>query len=157
MRQIIMTSICLKTLESTAVARSWTMNPQHHHAWFDGSDTESDTFKHIYPSFSSHLTTTFNSVSHVFAYEKFQEINKTFSNWILRPYSRLCIVAAFHFNIWCVSVFTRAATCTQEVALQGRVTSLDLCPDHRQLLSCSRDNSLQLLDLRNSNDRVLFR
>ncbi|KAA0702268.1 Autophagy-related protein 16-1 APG16-like 1 [Triplophysa tibetana] len=52
---------------------------------------------------------------------------------------------------------SRAATCTQEVALQGRVTSLDLCPDHRQLLSCSRDNSLQLLDLRNSNDRVLFR
>ncbi|XP_073780440.1 protein Atg16l2 isoform X1 [Danio rerio] len=52
---------------------------------------------------------------------------------------------------------SRAATCTQEVPLQGRVTSLDLCPNHRQLLSCSRDNILQLVDLRKSNDRVAFR
>lgn len=52
---------------------------------------------------------------------------------------------------------SRAATCTQEVPLQGRVTSLDLCPDHKQLLSCSRDNILQLVDLRKSNDRVVFR
>uniref|UniRef100_A0A8C1VCA6 ATG16 autophagy related 16-like 2 (S. cerevisiae) n=1 Tax=Cyprinus carpio TaxID=7962 RepID=A0A8C1VCA6_CYPCA len=52
---------------------------------------------------------------------------------------------------------SRAGTCTQEVPLQGRVTSLDLCPNHRQLLSCSRDDILQLVDLRNSNDRVAFR
>ncbi|XP_042595967.1 protein Atg16l2 [Cyprinus carpio] len=39
----------------------------------------------------------------------------------------------------------RAGTCTQEVPLQGRVTSLDLCPNHRQLLSCSRDDILQLV------------
>ncbi|ROL44243.1 Autophagy-related protein 16-2 [Anabarilius grahami] len=48
-------------------------------------------------------------------------------------------------------------TCTQEVPLQGRGTSLDLCPNHRQLLSCSRDDILQLVDLRKSNDRVAFR
>ncbi|XP_051962487.1 protein Atg16l2-like [Xyrauchen texanus] len=52
---------------------------------------------------------------------------------------------------------SRSATCTQEVPLQGRVTSLDLCPNHRQLLSCSRDDVLQLVDLRKSNDRVAFR
>uniref|UniRef100_A0A672KS27 ATG16 autophagy related 16-like 2 (S. cerevisiae) n=2 Tax=Sinocyclocheilus grahami TaxID=75366 RepID=A0A672KS27_SINGR len=52
---------------------------------------------------------------------------------------------------------SRAGTCTQEVPLQGRVTSLDLCPNHRQLLSCSRDDILQLVDLRKSNDRVAFR
>ncbi|XP_016108745.1 autophagy-related protein 16-2-like [Sinocyclocheilus grahami] len=54
-------------------------------------------------------------------------------------------------------VFRRAGNCTQEVPLQGRVTSLDLCPNHRQLLSCSRDDILQLVDLRKSNDRVAFR
>ncbi|XP_026119206.1 autophagy-related protein 16-2-like [Carassius auratus] len=52
---------------------------------------------------------------------------------------------------------SRAGSCTQEVPLQGRVTSLDLCPNHRQLLSCSRDDILQLVDLRKSNDRVAFR
>ncbi|XP_030633811.1 ATG16 autophagy related 16-like 2 [Chanos chanos] len=52
---------------------------------------------------------------------------------------------------------SRAASCTQEVPLQGRVTSLDICPDHRQLLSCSRDESLQLVDLRMNNSRVTFR
>ncbi|CAM4557230.1 unnamed protein product [Leuciscus chuanchicus] len=52
---------------------------------------------------------------------------------------------------------SRAATCTQEVPLQGIGTSLDLCPNHRQLLSCSRDDILQLVDLRKSNDRVAFR
>ncbi|XP_062408643.1 protein Atg16l2-like isoform X1 [Sardina pilchardus] len=52
---------------------------------------------------------------------------------------------------------SRAGSCTQELPLQGRVTSLDLCPDHRQLLSCSRDESLQVVDLRMSNARIAFR
>ncbi|XP_029111446.1 ATG16 autophagy related 16-like 2 isoform X2 [Scleropages formosus] len=52
---------------------------------------------------------------------------------------------------------SRAASCTQEIPLQGRVTSMDLCPDHRQLLSCSRDESLQVVDLRMSNSRRSFR
>ncbi|KAG7471129.1 hypothetical protein MATL_G00121110 [Megalops atlanticus] len=52
---------------------------------------------------------------------------------------------------------SRAASCTQEVPLQGKVTSLDICPDHRQLLSCSRDECLQVVDLRMSNSRRSFR
>ncbi|XP_064157465.1 protein Atg16l2 isoform X1 [Anguilla rostrata] len=52
---------------------------------------------------------------------------------------------------------SRAASCTQEVPLQGKVTSLDICPDHRQLLSCSRDESLQVVDLRMSNSRRTYR
>ncbi|XP_045580832.1 protein Atg16l2 isoform X1 [Salmo salar] len=52
---------------------------------------------------------------------------------------------------------SRAASCTQEVPLQGKVTSLDISTDHRQLLSCSRDESLQVVDLRMNNSRICFR
>ncbi|XP_062328212.1 protein Atg16l2 [Osmerus eperlanus] len=52
---------------------------------------------------------------------------------------------------------SRAASCTQEVPLQGKVTSLDICQDHRQLLSCSRDDCLQVVDLRMNNSRLCFR
>ncbi|XP_063061843.1 protein Atg16l2-like [Engraulis encrasicolus] len=52
---------------------------------------------------------------------------------------------------------SRAGSCTQELPLQGKVTSLDMCPDHRQLLSCSRDESLQVVDLRMSNARISYR
>ncbi|KAF4086105.1 hypothetical protein AMELA_G00102960 [Ameiurus melas] len=52
---------------------------------------------------------------------------------------------------------SRAASCTQEVPVQGRVTSLDISPNHRELLSCSRDESLQLVDLRMSKPRMAFR
>uniref|UniRef100_A0A673WQ18 Autophagy-related protein 16-2-like n=1 Tax=Salmo trutta TaxID=8032 RepID=A0A673WQ18_SALTR len=51
---------------------------------------------------------------------------------------------------------SRAASCTQEVPLQGKVTSLDISTDHRQLLSCSRDESLQVVDLRMNNSRICF-
>ncbi|KAK0149317.1 Autophagy-related protein 16-2 [Merluccius polli] len=50
---------------------------------------------------------------------------------------------------------TRTASCTLELPAQGKVTSLDLCSDLRQLLSCCRDDCLQLLDLRGSNRRSL--
>ncbi|XP_036817979.1 protein Atg16l2 isoform X2 [Oncorhynchus mykiss] len=52
---------------------------------------------------------------------------------------------------------SRAASCTQEVPLQGKVTSLDISTDHRQLLSCSRDESLQVVDLRMNSSRICFR
>ncbi|XP_041850153.1 protein Atg16l2 isoform X2 [Melanotaenia boesemani] len=52
---------------------------------------------------------------------------------------------------------SRVASCVQELPAQGKVTSLDLSSDHRQLLSCCRDNCLQLVDLRWSNNRVCFR
>ncbi|XP_053176666.1 protein Atg16l2 [Scomber japonicus] len=53
---------------------------------------------------------------------------------------------------------TRTVSCIQELPAQGRVTSLDISSDHRQLLSCCRDDCLQLVDLRRwSNDRMCFR
>uniref|UniRef100_G3NKZ6 Uncharacterized protein n=1 Tax=Gasterosteus aculeatus TaxID=69293 RepID=G3NKZ6_GASAC len=48
--------------------------------------------------------------------------------------------------------------CVQELPAQGKVTSLDISSDHRHLLSCCRDDCLQLVDLRGrSNERVCFR
>ncbi|XP_007573801.1 PREDICTED: autophagy-related protein 16-2 isoform X2 [Poecilia mexicana] len=52
---------------------------------------------------------------------------------------------------------SRTVNCVQELPSQGRVTSLDLSSDRRQLLSCCRDDCLQLLDLRWTNDRMCFR
>uniref|UniRef100_M4AIP1 ATG16 autophagy related 16-like 2 (S. cerevisiae) n=1 Tax=Xiphophorus maculatus TaxID=8083 RepID=M4AIP1_XIPMA len=52
---------------------------------------------------------------------------------------------------------SRTVSCVQELPSQGRVTSLDLSSDRRQLLSCCRDDCLQLLDLRWTNDRMCFR
>ncbi|KAM6931553.1 ATG16 autophagy related 16-like 2 isoform 2-T2 [Lycodopsis pacificus] len=53
---------------------------------------------------------------------------------------------------------SRALRCVQELLVQGKVTSLDIGSDHRQLLSCCRDDCLQLVDLRGrSNERVCFR
>ncbi|KAM3875090.1 ATG16 autophagy related 16-like 2 [Diretmus argenteus] len=51
----------------------------------------------------------------------------------------------------------RVTSCMQELPAQGKVTSLDISPDHRQLLSCCRDDCLQLVDLRRSNTRICFR
>lgn len=52
----------------------------------------------------------------------------------------------------------RVASCVQVFPAQGKVTSLDLSSDHCQLLSCCRDDCLQLFDLRRwSNERVTFR
>uniref|UniRef100_A0A3Q4I247 ATG16 autophagy related 16-like 2 (S. cerevisiae) n=1 Tax=Neolamprologus brichardi TaxID=32507 RepID=A0A3Q4I247_NEOBR len=52
----------------------------------------------------------------------------------------------------------RVASCVQVFPAQGKVTSLDLSPDHCQLLSCCRDDCLQLFDLRRwSNERLTFR
>ncbi|XP_047451131.1 protein Atg16l2-like isoform X2 [Mugil cephalus] len=53
---------------------------------------------------------------------------------------------------------TRVMSCVQELPAQGKVTSLDLSSDHRQLLSCCRDDCLQLVDLRRwSSDRMCYR
>nr|XP_020442164.1 autophagy-related protein 16-2-like isoform X2 [Monopterus albus] len=68
-----------------------------------------------------------------------------------------CIISGHYdckIRVW----DTRAASCVQEFPAQGKVTSLDISVDHRQLLSCCRDNCLQLVDLRRwSNDRMCFR
>ncbi|KAM3615756.1 uncharacterized protein V6R79_007254 [Siganus canaliculatus] len=50
---------------------------------------------------------------------------------------------------------TRTVSCVQELPAQGKVTSLDISSDRRHLLSCCRDDCLQLLDLRRrSHDRA---
>eukprot|EP00058_Branchiostoma_floridae_P007788 XP_002593276.1 hypothetical protein BRAFLDRAFT_123636 [Branchiostoma floridae] len=43
---------------------------------------------------------------------------------------------------------TRAESSANEITLQGKITSLDLSLDNKYLLSCSRDDSLKLIDLR---------
>ncbi|XP_040901578.1 protein Atg16l2 isoform X2 [Toxotes jaculatrix] len=71
--------------------------------------------------------------------------------------SENCIISGHYdckIRVW----DARAESCVQELPAQGKVTSLDLSADHRQLLSCCRDDCLQLVDLRRwSNDRMCFR
>ncbi|KAG8522829.1 Autophagy-related protein 16-2 [Galemys pyrenaicus] len=52
---------------------------------------------------------------------------------------------------------SRGPCCTQVIPVQGRVTSLSLSQDQLHLLSCSRDNTLKVIDLRVSNIRQVFR
>ncbi|CAN9511233.1 unnamed protein product [Ophioblennius macclurei] len=52
----------------------------------------------------------------------------------------------------------RVSSCVQELPAQGKVTSLDLGVDQRLLLSCCRDDCLQIQDLRRwSLPRLCFR
>ncbi|XP_031167091.1 autophagy-related protein 16-1 isoform X1 [Sander lucioperca] len=50
----------------------------------------------------------------------------------------------------------RAESIVQELELQGRVTSLDLNHDRTELLSCSRDDLLKIIDLRTNAVRHTF-
>ncbi|XP_026939104.1 protein Atg16l2 isoform X5 [Sagmatias obliquidens] len=52
---------------------------------------------------------------------------------------------------------SRGPHCTQVIPVQGRVTSLSLSHDQLHLLSCSRDDTLKVIDLRVSNVRQVFR
>ncbi|XP_012869668.1 PREDICTED: autophagy-related protein 16-2 isoform X2 [Dipodomys ordii] len=52
---------------------------------------------------------------------------------------------------------SRLPSCTQVIPVQGRVTSLSLSHDQMHLLSCSRDDTLKVIDLRVSNIRQVFR
>ncbi|XP_055479190.1 protein Atg16l2 isoform X4 [Psammomys obesus] len=52
---------------------------------------------------------------------------------------------------------SRGPNCIQVIPVQGRVTSLNLSHDQLHLLSCSRDNTLKIIDLRISNIRQVFR
>ncbi|XP_063112616.1 protein Atg16l2 isoform X6 [Cavia porcellus] len=52
---------------------------------------------------------------------------------------------------------SRGPCCTQVIPVQGRVTSLSLSHDQLHLLSCSRDDTLKVIDLRLSNIRQVFR
>ncbi|XP_058519537.1 protein Atg16l2 isoform X2 [Ochotona princeps] len=52
---------------------------------------------------------------------------------------------------------SRGPRCIQVIPVQDRVTSLSLSPDQLHLLSCSRDDTLKVIDLRVSNIRQVFR
>ncbi|XP_051874230.1 autophagy-related protein 16-1-like isoform X2 [Pristis pectinata] len=50
----------------------------------------------------------------------------------------------------------RTESIVREVELQGRITALDLNPDHTELLTCSRDDILKIIDLRTNVTRQSF-
>ncbi|XP_069825566.1 protein Atg16l2 isoform X2 [Dendropsophus ebraccatus] len=52
---------------------------------------------------------------------------------------------------------SRSPHCTHEVTLEEKVTSLYMEPEQTQLLSCSRDDALRLLDLRTMSVHLVFR
>ncbi|XP_026547341.1 autophagy-related protein 16-2-like [Notechis scutatus] len=52
---------------------------------------------------------------------------------------------------------SRDSRCTQVVPVGAKVTSLSLSPDQLQLLSCSRDNALKVIDLRMHTVQQVFR
>ncbi|XP_072432876.1 autophagy-related protein 16-1-like isoform X6 [Chiloscyllium punctatum] len=52
---------------------------------------------------------------------------------------------------------TRSGTKTDEIPLQGKVTSLDINSERTQLLSCSRDDLLKVVDLRMNETRQELR
>lgn len=56
-----------------------------------------------------------------------------------------------------VSVTCRAESIVRELELLGRVTSLDLNHDRSELLVCSRDDLVKIIDLRSNAVRQTFR
>lgn len=59
--------------------------------------------------------------------------------------------------ITCLCVSGRAESIVREIELMGRVTSLDLNHDRTELLTCSRDDLLKIIDLRTNAVRQTFR
>lgn len=53
--------------------------------------------------------------------------------------------------------FGRSETIIREMELLGKITALDLNPERTELLSCSRDDLLKIIDLRISAVRQTFR
>uniref|UniRef100_A0A6I8N5R6 Beta-arrestin-1 n=1 Tax=Ornithorhynchus anatinus TaxID=9258 RepID=A0A6I8N5R6_ORNAN len=52
---------------------------------------------------------------------------------------------------------SRVPRCTDVIPVAGRVTSLSISPDQLHLLSCSRDDTLKVIDLRANNIRQVYR
>lgn len=53
--------------------------------------------------------------------------------------------------------FCRSETIVREMELLGKITALDLNPERTELLSCSRDDLLKIIDLRVNAVRQTFR
>ena len=69
----------------------------------------------------------------------------------------LSLVGGVCFSSPSLPLLLRGPRCTQVIPVQGRVTSLSLSHDQLHLLSCSRDDTLKVIDLRVSNIRQVFR
>lgn len=54
-------------------------------------------------------------------------------------------------------LFPRSESVVREMELLGKVTALDLNPERTELLSCSRDDLLKVIDLRTSTVKQTFR
>ncbi|XP_068615640.1 protein Atg16l2-like isoform X2 [Brachionichthys hirsutus] len=71
--------------------------------------------------------------------------------------SHNCIISGHYdskIRVW----DSRTVSCVEERPARGKVTSLDISCDHRRLLSCCRDDCLQLMELREwSKERLCFR
>ncbi|XP_053564745.1 protein Atg16l2 isoform X2 [Bombina bombina] len=70
--------------------------------------------------------------------------------------SDYCIVSGHHdkkIRFW----DSRSEGCCREISMEEKITSLCLSQDLTQLLSCSRDDVLNLIDMRSSNIRQEFR
>ncbi|CAM4337715.1 protein Atg16l2 isoform X1 [Lepidochelys kempii] len=52
---------------------------------------------------------------------------------------------------------SRGPRCTEVIPVEGKVTSLHISQDQMHLLSCSRDNTLKVIDLKMNNVRQVFR
>lgn len=63
---------------------------------------------------------------------------------------RVCLMGG-----WCWSC--RAESIVRELELLGKVTSLDLNHDRTELLACSRDDLIKIIDLRTNAVRQTFR
>ncbi|XP_025047664.1 autophagy-related protein 16-2 isoform X2 [Alligator sinensis] len=51
---------------------------------------------------------------------------------------------------------SRGPRCTEVIPVEGKVTSLHISQDQMHLLSCSRDNTLKVIDLKMNNVRQVF-
>lgn len=56
-----------------------------------------------------------------------------------------------------IYLYIRAESIVRELELLGRVTSLDLNHDRTELLTCSRDDLVKIIDLRTNAVRQTFR
>lgn len=66
------------------------------------------------------------------------------------------LFSIFFFFSFFLSVF-RTETIVKELELLGRITALDLNSERTELLTCSRDDLLKIIDLRVSAVKQTFR
>lgn len=67
-----------------------------------------------------------------------------------------CFLFSFPPFFFSFSVF-RTESIVKELELLGRITALDLNPERTELLTCSRDDLLKIIDLRVSAVKQTFR